>query len=348
MHFGARDLIYTYDVYQEIIDKIKFFHPNISQKELKKVKDSLWLVLDGILGHNGERSESEFVPNVGKTQEDFEEELVKCHTQKGFDKTIVPATPEACLMRIADKISYTAFDMVDGLKEGFITDLNQEYREELGKLGITQEEINQYLKAKDYDSLGKRIRDIFTKDLTKNSTKKRIAMSEEIGKVMHNLRRINNRQIVDYVLMKEDFPIYIGAVNTLIDTYRDIILEGEMEGKYDDTPYLPFVNYISNMSKKDYKFTQKLVERSIEQSDLKENQVNKKEKMAIAMGAQYLATLSDREFSELIENTGLATPEQVQRLHRKYKDIDLKQESALDSNWMQISKEQDKDLGEEK
>lgn len=343
MHFGARDLIYTYDIYQEIIDKIKLFHSNISSKELKKVKDSLWLVLDGVLGHNGERSETEFIPNVGKTQEGFEEELVKCHTQKGFDKTIVPATPESCLMRIADKISYTASDMVDGLKEGFITDLNQEYREELRNLGITQEEVEQYLKTKDYDSLGKRIRDIFTKDLIKNSSKKKIAMSEEMGKVMHNLRRINNRQIVDYVLMREDFPIYIGAVNSLIDTYRDIVLEREVEEKYDNTPYLPFVNYLANMSQKDYEFTQKLVERAIKQSILDKEQVNRKQKMAIAIGAKYLATLSDREFSELIENVGLATPEQAQRLHRKYKDIDLEEESALDSNWIQISNEQEEE-----
>lgn len=348
MRFGARDLIYTYDIYQEIINKVKLFYPNTSQRELEKVKDSLWLVLDGILGHNGERSESEFIPNVGKTQEDFEEELVKCHTEKGFDKTIVPATPEACLMRIADKISYTASDLIDGLKEGFITGLNEEYRKELEKIGITPKEIEQYLKVKNYDSLGKRIRDIFTKDLIKNSTKKRIAMSEEVGKVMHNLRRINNRQIVDYVLMKEDFPIYIGAVNTLIDTYRDIVLEGETEGKYDNTPYLPFVNYVSSISKSDYEFTQKLVERAIKQSNLEEKQVDKKEKMAIAIGAKYLATLSDSEFSELIENAGLATKAQAQRLHIKYKDIDLRQEAGLDSNWMQISKEQDKDLGEEK
>ena len=93
--------------------------------------------MEGINSHNGERSEREYKPDLTKTEKDFKIENLLCHTKKGFDKTVLPATPEAALMRICDKISYIPYDMVDGIREGFISGLNEEYRIVLRQLGIT-------------------------------------------------------------------------------------------------------------------------------------------------------------------------------------------------------------------
>ena len=148
---GPRELIYTNNIYDRIIETIKQSHPEIGTKKLARIKNSLWIIMDGINSHNGEKSESEFVPDLSKTKEDFEKELMGCFVKKGFDRTIVPATPEAALMRMCDKISYIPYDMVDGLREGMITELNEEYRVILRQLGITDKETDEYLYSKDYE-----------------------------------------------------------------------------------------------------------------------------------------------------------------------------------------------------
>ena len=70
-------------------------------------------MFDGINSHNGELSEAEFIPDKEKCELDFEDELFKCHTQKGYDRKMIPATIEGCLIRICDKMAYTPYDMLD-------------------------------------------------------------------------------------------------------------------------------------------------------------------------------------------------------------------------------------------
>lgn len=81
---GARELIYTDKVYDEIIEKIKVHNPNVSQKTLDKIRKSLWLIMDGINAHNGEKPEKEYIPEITKTEEDFTEEMIQCYVKKGM------------------------------------------------------------------------------------------------------------------------------------------------------------------------------------------------------------------------------------------------------------------------
>lgn len=139
---GARELIYTNQVYDEIIEKIKVHNPKIKEKELNKIRKSLWLIMDGINAHNGEKPEKEYIPEITKQEEDFTNEMILCYTKKGYDRKIVPATPEACLMRLADQISYIPLDMLDGLREkmirdengNIVTSIDEDYRRVLTKL----------------------------------------------------------------------------------------------------------------------------------------------------------------------------------------------------------------------
>ena len=86
---GAKELIYRHRIYDEIIDRIKEFHPEVTETELKRIRKSLWLIFDAINSHNGELSENEFKPNSEKTEKDFEEEIMRCHIEDGFDRTIM-------------------------------------------------------------------------------------------------------------------------------------------------------------------------------------------------------------------------------------------------------------------
>lgn len=280
---GARELIYTNKIYDEIIDTIKQSYPEISENKLGRIRNSLWLIIEAINSHNGERSESEYRANVLKTEKDFEREIMDCHTKKGFDKTIIPATREASLMRLCDKISYIPYDMVDGLREGFISELNEEYMEVLAGLEITKEEIEVCKVKGDYEQIAKKIQTTLINDVVENSDGTVIRMSQEKSKLMHQLRKINNKQIVDYVVLTEDNDTYPAALRTLMNKFQEIILEDnllprlqnantdmkinpELEEKYKDTPYLGFIKYICKTNPEDYRFTINMIDEATRQS----------------------------------------------------------------------------------
>lgn len=236
---GARELVYTNQIYDEIIEKIKVHNPKVSNKTLDKIKKSLWLIIDGINAHNGEKPEKEYIPEITKQEKDFEEEMTSCYTKKGYDKKIVPATPEACLMRLADQISYIPLDMLDGLREKMIRDengnivttLDDDYRRVLTSLGITNEEIDEANIKGRFEKIAERIKEILINDVIKNSTKQKITMSKETMKLMNELRTLNNEKIVNYVVLTEDQETYPKAIRNLMNRYKDIILENGILGR---------------------------------------------------------------------------------------------------------------------
>lgn len=421
---GPREVIYTNQIYDEIIDTIKQSYPEVGEKTLKRIRSNLWLIMEGINSHNGERSESEYRADSTKTEEDFERENLYCHTKKGFDKTVMPATPEAALMRLCDKISYIPFDMVDGLREGFITELNEEYRTVLGKLGITEEEIEEAKLSSHYEKIARKLQTIFIKDVIENSSGDVIKMSDEISKLLHELRNINNRQIVNYTVLKEDNEVYPPALRKFMNIFGEIVIdEGILEQlkkdgevsveskkelleKYKETPYQAFIQYVVNTNPGDFAYTLKIVEEATRQGIVDEQEVareivrehgqatispdfkmrderisryvkyyqnlnmskytekdkwkniesvmqniknpNKKSdfcvgmdrRIALELGAKYLATLNDFEFMDLLRETETIDEVQFKSLTRKYKDIDLKKEVYIQPNWKEIQQEQ--------
>lgn len=421
---GPRELIYTNQIYKEIIDMIKESDAQIGEKTLKRIRKNLWLIMEGINSHNGEKSESEYRADISKTEKDFERENLYCHTKKGFDKTIIPATPEAALMRLCDKISYIPYDMIDGLREGFITELNEEYQVVLRALGMTEQEIEEGLLTKHYEKIARKLQTIFIKDVIANSTGTVIKMSDEISRLMHELRSINNRQIVNFVLLKEDNEIYPPALKKFMNEFGEMILaEGvltelkdggvseekkkQLLEKYKGTPYEGFIQYTCNTNTSDFAYTTQMIEEATRQSIQDEQEkareiVRKQEpfiiskdfemrdkriqayikyyqhkdrnhdteqdkqqdieimmqniknpsknsdlyfnmdrRIALEMGAKYLATLNDIEFMQLLRETQTINESQYQSLTRKYKDIDLKKEAYIQENWKRIVKEQE-------
>ena len=420
---GPRELIYTNQIYDEIVDTIKQSHPQIGEKTLKRIQKSLWLIMEGINSHNGERSESEYRADTSKTEADFERENLYCHTKKGFDRTVVPATPEAALMRLCDKISYIPYDMVDGLREGFITELNEEYKVVLRELGITDKEIEECKISNHYEKIARKLQTIFINDVIENSTGSVIKMSDKTSRLLHELRNINNRQIVDFVVLKEDNETYPPALRKFMNIFGEIVInEGilsqlkngeisletkkELLAKYKGTPYEGFVQYTCNTNPSDFAYTTQIVEEATRQSIVDEqekareiiqkhepmlisqdfqmrdkriqsyvkyyqdkdisqyteedkqrdvetmmkNIVDSKKKsdlhfsmdqrIALEMGAKYLATLNDIEFMQLLRDTGTVNAVQYASLTRKYKDIDLKSEVYVQEAWKRITKEQ--------
>lgn len=420
---GTRELIYSKDVYTEILDKIKFMNPNVSQKELKRVRKSLWLILDAINSHNGERADKQSIPNFRKTEKDFEQEILGCHTKKKFDKGIEPATAEASLMKICDKISYIPSDMVDGIREGFISGLDDEYIKILTAIGITKEEIDLASKSDNYDKIAVKLKDIFSKNLVENSSKKKIKMSEEMTKLMYQLLDKNNKEIVNFVVMEEDLKTYPAAIRALMERYSEELLNRKLVKKIRNrnleeleedirtskgTIKQGFWKHIYQITQKDFDFTIGMVEEATKQSindeievaqkvvrgeerynpnpefenknerikryisyyqsRLKKGNYGKREqqedadklynkikegnlgnlqlgmdkRIALEIVAQYIATLDDNEFMQLLREENIINDEQYASLTRKYKDIDIKKEAKMQSNWISIEKSHEK------
>ncbi len=176
---GPKELIYRRHIYKEIIERIAEYNPKISVKVLRRLENSLWLIFDGINSHNGEMSDIEIIPDRSKTEEQFEEEIMLSHTQKGFDRHIKPATLEGSLIRMCDKSAYTPFDMVDGLYEGFIPKIEGEHEEILRMLGISQREINEANLNGSYEGIARKVQVIFAKSMIENSSQTGIRMDEK-------------------------------------------------------------------------------------------------------------------------------------------------------------------------
>lgn len=296
---GPRDLLYRKRIYEEILNNIKEENPEISPQKLKRIKNSLWLILEGINSHNGEKSEYQYVADANKKEEDFLEEMLYCHTIKGFDRKIVPATPEAALMRLCDKISYIPYDMIDGIREGFIAGLDNEYTVVLKELGITEKEIENCKKSGDYEPIAKKLQNILIQDVIEASkkglrkissekgrpiakTELVIRMSPEKANLMHRLRDINNKQIVDYVVLQEDSDVYVPAIGTLMEEFKTFILKNGLEDKlatgfdsktkeelqerFANTKYSKFVDFISFFTTEEYAYIQKMLKAAREQA----------------------------------------------------------------------------------
>lgn len=432
---GASELIYTHKIYDEIIEKIKVHNPKVTHKELAKIRGSLWLIMDAINGHNEEMPDKIFIPKSTKTEEEFEEEMVKCYTTPKYDRKVKPATPEGNLMRLGDKISYAPLDMIDGLQEGMIRDennqivdvLDEDYIRILTKIGIAKEEIDMANTKKDYVQLIERIREIFINDVIKNSTKRKIQMSDEMMIRMGELIDLNNIKAVKKVVLTEDKQTYPPAIRRLMNEFKNIIIENGLLPRlpkansdmklnkdleqYKSTPYEGFVNYICRTTPEEYAFIEKIVEEATKQGITEEltlartyvekresyqdkqeigldytakntrikqyiqyydkqlqkgnligygeenlqedtravltsikmgkynpNYLNEEERIAIMIGAKYLATLNDTEFIRLLQETQIINDEQYKSLTRKYKDIpNLDDEVSEHENFKEIS-----------
>ena len=182
--------------------------------------------------------------------------------------------------------------MIDGLREGMIDRLDEEYMDILVPILTSDKNmkaedavtfINNAVTKQKYNALAHKLQLIFAKDVAKNSTKEKIAMSEKMSERMHKLRDINNRKVVNFVLMKEDHEIYPKALEELMVECAEIIkrekilyrlnganqdknLSEELTEKYQDTPYLGFVKYIARTTKADFKWTKTMLQNAKQQA----------------------------------------------------------------------------------
>ena len=370
---GPRDLIYNKRIYEEILNTIREKNPDIPKKELESIKNRLWLIMEGINSHNGESSKYEYKANAAKTQSDFLEEMIMCHVQEGYDRNIIPATPEAALMRLCDKISYIPYDMIDGLREGFINELTDEYKKLLMEFGISQEMIDKCEETKDYVPIAREIQEILIKDVietsrngnkvhkTKNGTilvnpNIVIRMSEEKANLMHRLRDLNNKEIVNYVVLQEDADVYIPAVRNLMEIFKEYILNrinsedksSNSQQVNSEQKYSGLANFYESFTEDENQFVKKMLKRARAEAINKEGIIEhlmpgETESFAYEIAARYLSTLDDEKFMQTLLDFGIIDEEKMNALTIPYCELGQEKIRAgvyKDLNWQKIQAKQ--------
>ena len=119
----------------------RFFNHNIHSA---RVLDTIFPLnlslqtLDGIICHNGELELQEYRPQPYSDFQQFDEKVNSCYMEQEKNKSLIPATLEACVMRISDIIAYLGKDRQDALKLALFNE-NPQYTQ--SKIGATNAEI---------------------------------------------------------------------------------------------------------------------------------------------------------------------------------------------------------------
>ncbi|MEA2101278.1 MAG: HD domain-containing protein [Thermodesulfobacteriota bacterium] len=178
-------------------------------------------VMDGILCHNGEMTEQEISPDREGSFDGFDHKCAMSLT--GSDP--LPMTPEGCLIRVADTISYIGRDIEDAIALGIIDrqDLPGEAVEVLG-------------------NTNGRIVYSLVDDVIGHSSAGKIAYSSQVFSALKTLKRFNYENIYLNPLVKME--------SRKIETMYDLVflrLFEDIKTSQKESPV--FVHFIDLMDK---------------------------------------------------------------------------------------------------
>lgn len=89
--------------------------------------------LDGIICHNGEMEQEKYEPSPYRDFAAFDRKMEECSRDKEACNKLVPATLEACVMRVSDMIAYLGKDRQDAVKLGILRNDSEFTDHEIGK-----------------------------------------------------------------------------------------------------------------------------------------------------------------------------------------------------------------------
>ena len=196
----------------------------LTPKEKKKYDRCFMLILDGVAAHNGEGTESFLIANLGKTNEEIDQDFYNAHSDPSTRRSIKSGTVEGTITRFCDPISYVAKDFRDGVfdfREEILND--PEYDEIFRRIGVSEETIR--AKHSKKDILVQEVTEIFRRNLVEGSMGRngaQMSMADLLFEFRNlnynksNMRRF--RKIVDSLKI---------AVPELIERYTQYLLNPE-------------------------------------------------------------------------------------------------------------------------
>ncbi|RHR70798.1 HD domain-containing protein [Eubacterium sp. AF15-50] len=240
LYFGSTGRYFNHNVHSvRVLDKI--FPQNLSMQ-----------TLDGILCHNGEMELEKYMPREYADFKIFDEKVEECYKDKDANRRLVPATLEACVMRISDIIAYLGKDRQDAQKLGLFEKEPDFFG---GKIGNTNAEIinnmivniveNSY--GKNYLKMDKDYFEAFSQGKKENY--EMIYGNVKVGKVYEEeinpmMEEIYLRLLKDAKSHNKESVLYkhhIAYVKKMTGYYSDVDYE-------ENTPDDIVVDYIASMT----------------------------------------------------------------------------------------------------
>ena len=240
LYFGSTGRYFNHNVHSvRVLDKI--FPQNLSMQ-----------TLDGILCHNGEMELEKYLPREYADFKIFDEKVEECYKDKDANRRLVPATLEACVMRISDIIAYLGKDRQDAQKLGLFEKEPDFFG---GKIGNTNAEIinnmivniveNSY--GKNYLKMDKDYFEAFSQGKKENY--EMIYGNVKVGKVYEEeinpmMEEIYLRLLKDAKSHNKESVLYkhhIAYVKKMTGYYSDVDYE-------ENTPDDIVVDYIASMT----------------------------------------------------------------------------------------------------
>ena len=240
LYFGSTGRYFNHNVHSvRVLDKI--FPQNLSMQ-----------TLDGILCHNGEMELEKYMPRKYADFKIFDEKVEECYKDMNANRRLVPATLEACVMRISDIIAYLGKDRQDAQKLGLFEKEPDFFG---GKIGNTNAEVinnmivniveNSY--GKNYLKMDKDYFEAFSQGKKENY--EMIYVNVKVGKVYEEeinpmMEEIYLRLLKDAKSHNKESVLYkhhIAYVKKMTGYYSDVDYE-------ENTPDDIVVDYIASMT----------------------------------------------------------------------------------------------------
>ena len=222
---------------EEILNKISlacgegYFNHNIHSVRLLmyienygKGKDITLQTLDGIMCHNGELPQNEYVP-MKKSKEEFLSEYNLSYQDKSIIKKLRPMTLEGCVVRISDLIAYLGRDIEDAMRLNIVS------------FDDIPDSIKKHLGSSNREIVNTIIKDVIDNSLGKNYIK----LSDVVYKGIVDLKRFNYENIYSKAYTDKEREELEVMLNTLFKCYMNDLDSNNKESNI-------IKSYLNNMS----------------------------------------------------------------------------------------------------
>lgn len=184
--------------------------------------------LDGIICHNGESEQKIYRPKAYTDFKTYDAKVEHCYLEAGADKQLVPATLEACVMRVSDIIAYLGKDRQDAIKLGLIPD-DTEFEE--SKIGKTNAEI---------------INNMIVNIVENSYGKDYLTMDDDYFEAFSIGKRENYKFIYKNDKVSE---VYRTQINPMIEQIYEKLLSDLKVGNQSSVIYTHHIDYVREQAK---------------------------------------------------------------------------------------------------
>lgn len=183
--------------------------------------------LDGIICHNGEMELQKYEPKPYSDFQEFDSRVENCYLNQEANRKLIPATLEACVMRISDIIAYLGKDRQDAQKVGLFS---KEPRYTGGKIGTSNAEI---------------INNMIVNIVENSYGKPYLKMDEDYYKAFSMGKRENYKMIYENEMVDK---VYKDQIHPMIEEiYKRLLADAKAHNK-DSVLYKHHISYINELT----------------------------------------------------------------------------------------------------